>query len=327
MQSGQAWYQDYSGEGLAEKGIIVVNLAYRLGVFGFYADEELAEETDEHTTGNYGLLDMIKALEWIRENIASFGGDPDRITLAGESAGSAAVSALCTSSLAKGLFQNVILESSTLASVTPPHSYRSLEEAFTSGRDLKNRYNVENIAQLRSLSAQKLVKEADTQHHITVDGYVLEEDPYLSYVKGIHNETAILHGYNLKESGPFLLFSQGNMKNYEEKVRRFFKEYADRVLTIYPAQNDEEAKEYWAEIYGAVYFDYPHYCLNRLAVFNEIPVYEYCFTKDNGRLGPWHSGEEVYVYHNLPESSSLYRESDFQLSDIAASYWFAKFCI
>ncbi|MBQ2582839.1 MAG: carboxylesterase family protein [Erysipelotrichaceae bacterium] len=321
LQTGLPWHSDYNGEGLAEKGIIVVNLAYRLGIFGFYADEDLARESKNRTTGNYGLLDMIKGLQWIKENIASFGGDPEQITLAGESAGSAAVSALCTSPLAEGLFRYVILESSTLASVEPPHSYRTLDEALASGKELKDRYQADSLAELRSLSAEELVKEAQTQHHITVDGYVLMEVPYLSYRKGIHNESAILHGYNSKESRPFILFSQGNMKNYEERIRRFFKEYADPILAIYPAENDEEAKEYWAEIYGAIYFNYPHYCLDRLAVLNEIPVYEYYFSKENGRLGPWHSGEEVYVYHDLPEFSPLYQESDYQLSDIAASYW------
>ena len=87
LQTGQPWYQDYSGEGLARKGIIVVNMAYRLGIFGFYADPALAEESPNHTTGNYGLLDQILALQWVKDNIAAFGGDPENITISGESAG------------------------------------------------------------------------------------------------------------------------------------------------------------------------------------------------------------------------------------------------
>jgi len=321
LKSGQAWYEDYSGEGLARKGIIVVNLSYRLGVFGFYADEELKNESPNHTTGNYGLLDMIKALEWIQENIAAFGGDPDQVTLAGESAGSASVSTLCTSPLAKGLFRYAILESSTVASKEPPHSYRNYEEAISSGKQLKERYQVSSVSQLREQKAEDLVKEAETQHHITVDGYVLTEDPYISYQKGDHNETAILHGYNSKESGPFILFSHANMKDYEERIRRFFREYADEVLKIYPAKTDEEADAFWSEIYGAIYFSYPHYCLDRLAVDTSIPVYEYFFSKENGRLGPWHSGEEVYAYHNLPNGSKLYEENDYRLSEAMSDYW------
>jgi len=261
-------------------------------------------------------MDMIKALEWVKEHISYFGGDPENITLAGESAGSAAVSALCTSPLAKGLFTRDVMESSTLASIVPPHSYRSLQDALSSGKQLKERYQMSSINELRKLPADQLVKEADSQHHITVDGYVLLEDPYLSYRKGIHNEEAIFHGYNQEESGPFILFSQADLKNYEQKIYSFFHEYTDRVIELFPAQSDEQARENWAILYGSVFFNYPHYCLNRLANENQIPVYEYRFAKKNGRLGCWHSGEEVYLYGNIPDHSSLYDESDRYLSSI-----------
>ena len=134
LQTGQPWYADYSGEGLARKDCIVVNMGYRLGVFGFYADPQLQEESGNHTTGNYGLLDQIKALEWVRDNIAAFGGDPDNVTLAGESAGGVCVSALCTSPLAKGLFRRVIIESSTCSAPQPAHSFRLLDAAFRAAR-------------------------------------------------------------------------------------------------------------------------------------------------------------------------------------------------
>ena len=321
LQTGQPWYADYSGEGLAREGVIVVNMSYRLGVFGFYADEELIAESPNGTTGNYGLLDQIKALEWVRDNIAAFGGDPGKVTLAGESAGAASVSALCTSPLAAGLFERVILESSTVASVEPPHSFRLLDEALESGRALKARHGVSSVAELRALSAEELVAEADTQHHMTVDGYVLTETPYESYRRGAFNEKAILHGYNSRESGPFILFSQASMKNYEQKVRAYFKDRADEVLRIYPASTDEEARAYWAEIYGAVFFDYPHHCLNRLAVENGIPVWEYYFSRENGYLGPWHSGEEIYCYGNIPAEEAIFNERDRELSAQMLSYW------
>ncbi|MBR0207399.1 MAG: carboxylesterase family protein [Oscillospiraceae bacterium] len=321
LQTGQPWYADYSGLGLAREGVIVVNMGYRLGVFGYFADEELAAESPNGTTGNYGLLDQIKALEWVRDNIAAFGGDPDNVTLAGESAGAASVSALCTSPLAKGLFRRVVLESSTVASAEPPHSFRTMDEALESGRALKARYGVSSIAELRALSADKLVGEAETQHHMTIDGYALVETPYESYRRGVHNEEAILHGYNSAESGPFILFSQAGMKDFEGRIRRYFGDYADEVLAIYPAATDAEAKAYWAEIYGAIFFDYPHYCLNRLAVENGIPVWEYYFSKTNGRLGPWHSGEEVYCYGNIPAGSKLYDARDRELSAQMLHYW------
>ena len=321
LQTGQPWYGDYSGEGLAKEGVIVVNMGYRLGVFGFFASEELAAESEHGTTGNYGLLDQIKALEWVQSNISAFGGDPDNVTVAGESAGAACVSALCTSPLAKGLFRRAILESSTVASKNPPHSYRRYDEAIESGKALMEKYGCSTLAELRALPAEKLVGEASTQHHITVDGYVLIEDPYESYRKGVHNEEALLHGYNSEESGPFILFGQANLKTFEGKVRAYFKDNADEVLAAYPVSTDAEAKKAWAEIWGAAFFDYSHYCLNRLAADNGIPVWQYRFSKHNGRLGPWHSGEEVYFYGNIPEDSKLFDERDRELGRQMLGYF------
>ena len=315
LQTGQPWYGDYAGTGLAREGAVVVNLGYRLGVFGYLADEGLRAESEHGTTGNYGLLDQIKALEWVRTNVAAFGGDPLNVTLAGESAGSASVSAICTSPLAKGLFQRVLLESSTVASIEPPHSFRSYDDAIASGKELKARYSVNTPAELRALSAGTIVNEAYTQHFMTVDGYALTETPYESYKKGVHNEQAILHGYNAEESGPFLILGNANLKNYEERVRAYFKEYADDVLKIYSPKTDDEAKDMWAQIYGAIFFNYPHYCLNRLAAENGIPVYEYYFSRHNGRLGAWHSGEMIYVYGNLPQDSRLFDAADHKLSE------------
>ena len=320
LQTGQPWYADYAGTGLAKKGAVVVNLGYRLGVFGYLADEGLAAESETGTTGNYGLLDQIKALEWVQQNVAAFGGDPGNVTLAGESAGAASVSALCTSPLAKGLFRRVILESSTVASTEPPHSFRSMEEALTSGQELKARYGVSTPAELRALDAKKIVNEAYTQHHMTVDGYALTETPYESYRKGVHNEEAILHGYNAEESGPFILFAHGNMKNYEGKIRTYFKEYADEVLVLYAPATDAEADSCWAQVYGAIFFNYPHYCLDRLAAQNGIPAWEYYFSKTNGRLGCWHSGELPYFYGNIPADSKLFDEKDRALSETILSY-------
>ncbi|MBQ6078324.1 MAG: carboxylesterase family protein, partial [Clostridia bacterium] len=295
-------------------------LGYRLGVFGYLADEGLRAESEHGTTGNYGLLDQIKALEWVRDNIAAFGGDPSNITRAGESAGAASVSAICTSPRASGLFQRVLLESSTVASVEPPHSFRSYDDAIASGNELKARYHVRTPEELRALDAKTIVNEAYTQHFMTVDGYALTETPYESYKKGVHNEQAILHGYNSEESGPFLILGDANMKNYEQRVRSYFKEHADDVLRVFAPTTDEQAKEMWAAIYGAVFFNYPHYCLNRLAVENGIPVWEYYFSKHNGRLGAWHSGELIYFYGNLPENSKLFDEADYALEKNIKGY-------
>ncbi|MBQ1827319.1 MAG: carboxylesterase family protein [Erysipelotrichaceae bacterium] len=324
LQTGQPWYPDYSGDGLAREGIIVVNMGYRLGIFGFFADEELIRESDNHTTGNYGLLDQIKALQWVRDNIAAFGGDPDNVTLAGESAGGAAVTALAVSPLAKGLFRRVIAESSTVSAPYPAHSYRQLDEALQRGRKTMEELGVTSIEEMRKLPAEKLVGYANVDHHITVDGYALEMDPYQYYQKGQYNFEAMLHGYNKTEARLFLILSKTTMKNYEQKVRSYFKDHADKVLQLYPAENDQQAADNWQKIYSAVFFSYGHYRQTRNCLDNGIPVYEYYFTKYNKRLGYNHGGEEVYFYGNVPQNDYHYDQSDYDLEKIMVRY-FASF--
>ena len=322
LQTGQPWYRDYSGESLARDGVIVVNMGYRLGIFGFFADAGLSAESKNATTGNYGLLDQIMALQWVQDNIAAFGGDPDNVTLAGESAGSACVSALCTSPLAKGLFRRVVGESSTTTAPKPAHSFRSMENALSAGADTKLRLNAATVADLRAVPAQKLAGELAYHHHMTVDGYVLPQTPYESYAQGIHNEEAQMHGFNREEAAPFILFGQANLKNYESKIRAAFQEpYASRILSLYPVSTDQEARRQWADIYSVVLFTYGHYCWERQAIANGIPSYVYHFVKENGRLGSWHSGEEVYLYGNIPDNSSLYDDTDRALGDTMKHYY------
>ncbi len=321
LQTGQPWYQDYNGETFARNDVIVVNFAYRLGIFGFFGDEELQNESEHKTTGNYGLLDQIAALNWVQKNIEAFGGDPGNVTVAGESAGSACVSALCTSPLAKGLFRRVVMESSTVSAPTPAHSYRQLDSAFRAAKATKEKYGVSTVEELRALPAEQIVGELSVHHHMTVDGYVITENPYESYKKGIHNEEAQLHGFNAEEAAPFVLFNQGNMKNYMDRLNRVFgEEHAKEVFALFPAATDKEAKQKWMEIDSVLLFTYGHYCLGRQAKANGIPSYMYFFTKENGRLGPWHSGEEVYLYGNIPEKSRLYTDEDRELSRQFSSY-------
>jgi len=321
LQTGQPWYADYSGEGLARKGVIVVNLGYRLGVFGFLAAEELAAEDPHGSTGNYGLMDQIKALEWVHDNIAAFGGDPENVTLAGESAGAACVTALCTSPEAKGLFRRAIAESSTTTAPIPAHSFRLMDEALATGRETLKRFKVSTIEELRALPAETIVAAADTNHHITIDGYILPRTPYEAYMAGEHNEEALLHGFNAEEGTPFILFDQGNLKNYEGKVRAWFGDHADEVLRLFSPATDEEARDMWMRLYSGFYFTHGHYCLSRQALRANEPVYEYLFAKANGRLSAWHSGEEVYCYNNIPADSKLYDESDRALADLFSDYF------
>ena len=321
LQTGQPWYADYSGEGLAEKGIIVVNMGYRLGVFGFYGDEELMAESPDHTTGNYGLLDQIAALQWVQKNIRAFGGDPDNVTLAGESAGSVCVSALTASPLAEGLFRRAIMESSTAQGKSPAHSFRTMEDTLKAGAEMRSQLNVTSLEQLRSLPADQLVQYASIHHHLTIDGYALEKYPYQVWLEGKQNGQEILHGYNATEGALFLIGSNATMKNYEARVRGFFGKFADEVLQLLPATDDASAKENWMKIYSAVFFSYGHYRLSEDAIRAGVPVYSYYFTRNNRRLGANHGGEEVYFYNNVPDKDGHYEAYDYQLEETMSSYF------
>ena len=176
------------------------------------------------------------------------------------------------------------------------------------------------MEELRKIPAETLAGEQETQHHVTIDGSILPDTPYSLRKQGVHNEEAVIHGYNAEESGPFILFSHASLKDYEERVRGWAGEYADDILALYDPSTDEEADRCWAKIYGAIFFNYPHYCLNRLEKENGVPSWEYLFTKDNGRLGSWHSGEMVYTFGVIPEKSGLYTEEDRKLSNTMHTY-------
>ncbi len=325
LQTGQPWYADYSGYGLAKKGVIVVNMAYRLGVYGIYGNEELASESGNGSTGNYGLMDQIKALEWVQENIQAFGGNPDNVTIAGESAGSACISALCVSPKANGLFKRAIGESSSVTAPSPEHSYRTYEDTLEAGKKFLEEHQVSTVAELRALSAEEILHGTNDNHHITVDGTVLEKSPYEYYLEGTHNEEALLEGFNKTESVPFMIMDTANASDFDERLRSVFGDYTDEIKALYPHETNEEAKASYQDIFTADWFSYGHYCWTRQALSNEIPVYEYYFTKENGRLGSWHSGEEVYCYGNIPQDSKLYDDRDRELAAQMSTYR-ANFC-
>ena len=175
LTTGSSAFEDYNGEEMAKKDVIMITIQYRLGVFGYFAHLDLAKESSHHTTGNYGLLDQIKALEWINKNAAYFGGDKNNITIAGESAGSSSVSALCVSPLAKGLFKKAIGESSSIVVKKAPHTYREYNLAIETGKKIMQEFKCQSIADLRKVSAKKLVNTKYSNSAMTMDGYAIRK--------------------------------------------------------------------------------------------------------------------------------------------------------
>lgn len=322
LNSGQSYYRDYNGETLAKKGIIVVTITYRLGVFGYLADDELAAESENNTTGNYGLLDQIAALQWVNDNINSFGGDKDNITIAGESAGASSVNAICVSPLAKGLFRRAVAESSGITAVVPYHTFRTMEDAKKVGNDILKEFNCDSVEELRKIPAEKLVDTRYSNNEMTVDGYAITEQPYLTYEKGENNEEAILGGYNANEAYVFLMFSKDvTLDNYERTLRWLVgREGAEELAKMYPAATDEEAWENYVEIMGLIGFGYSHYRWSELMATEDRPAYIYYFNKENGGIGTWHAGEMPYMYGNLFRNPECYDETDYALSENMQDY-------
>lgn len=337
LTTGQSSYTEYRGEDLTKRGVIVVNFAYRLGVFGYYAADDLKEESPNGTTGNYGLLDQIAALNWVRENIAAFGGDPNQITIAGESAGSSSVNALCVSPLTEGMFNYAIAESSGILAYKPFHTFRDYNEATVQGEKVREEFGVTSSQELRNIPAEKLVQTATDQSAMTVDGYAVVEQPYLTYEKGKNHEKALLNGFNAKEADAFNLGIKATAENYEELLAEDLEDYASEMVKVVPAdspQRDQhfivdamgDAKGALNEAYSAIWFSYSHYLWNNYMIEQGKPAYEYYFTKVNDSLSNYHAGELPYAYGNLWRHPGLYSDEDYKLSDIMQQYWvnFAK---
>lgn len=334
LMTGQSYYTDYRGEDLAKQGIIVVNFAYRLGVFGYYASEELAEESPNGTTGNYGLLDQIQALKWVYENVEAFGGDPERITIAGESAGSSSVNALCVSPLTEGLFTYAIADSSGILTKHPYHTFRNYDEALAMGQDIMKEMGVSSIAELRELPADQLIQTRYSNSSMTIDGYAITEQPYLTYERGANHEQALLNGFNAKEADAFLMNYEATAENYVELLHPILGEqYAEEMAelispgsierdTYFIVDKRGDAKGSLDYVYSAAWFSYSHYVWSRCMAEEGRPVYEYYFTKTNPSLSCNHAGELPYAYGNLWRyKDGIYDDSDYALSEQMQRYW------
>ena len=332
LTNGTSAYDAYNGEEMAKTGVIMITIQYRLGVFGYLANDELENESSNHTTGNYGLLDQIKALKWVNDNASYFGGDKDNITIAGESAGSSSVSALCTSPLAKGLFKRAIGESSSLVVKVTPHTFRTMEDAKKTGKDILKEFNCKNISELRKVDANKLVKTKYRNDKMTIDGYALTKSPYQVYLDNENNEEALLNGFNVKESDAFVvpnyLMSPTNKGNILSRLEDVFgKNIASKIYDLYKEKIEVDAFSAFNEIISIYWFIQPHYSWSNLAYNNGVKVYKYQFTKENGYYGNYHSGELIYAYGNVSKESRKYRynDSDIELSNSMLKYW-SNFC-
>jgi para-nitrobenzyl esterase len=334
----------YAGEMLARKGVIVVTFNYRLGALGFLAHPELTRESGHGASGNYALLDDLAVLEWVKKNIARFGGDPAKVTIFGESAGGGHVSYLMGSPRAKGLFRAAIGES--IAGFTGAGGpMRTLAQAEQAGIKFAEAQGAASIAALRKKPADELARAPGFQ--VIVDGWVLPEDLDTVFAAGRQNDVPLLVGSNANEGTPYGQIEAAD--KFIEQARQRYGDKADDFLKLYPAGSDAEAKDSgFASMRDSV-FGYQMWNWARLqAKTGKAPVYYYYFSRTPpfpldahfialappgyhelepaSKYGAYHSAEVIYAFDNLGTRNWPWQKTDRALADAMSSYWtnFAK---
>lgn len=336
---GATSLKQYDGANLAKKGVVLVSASYRLGELGFLAHPELTAEQAGHS-GNYGLLDQIAALQWVKRNIAAFGGDPRRVTIFGESAGGISVSMLAASPLAKGLFQGAISESG--GSFGPPRfaneageNVPPLSVAEQNGKQFLSKLGVSSVADARKIPAEDILKKSPPGlggAWPDFDGYVLPGDQYKLYEAGHYNDTPILVGSNSDEGALFV--ANTTAEAYVKSVRDGYGEYADKILAAYPGATDAEALRSDRDLFRDSAFAWNTWTWARLesrTSKGKIFVYyfshrpPYADTPQTKGWGAAHAGELGFVFGQFTPGMNPTAD-DRSLSDQVESYWtnFAK---
>ncbi len=340
----------FDGTHLAQKGVVLVSVAYRLGAFGFLADPWLSAESSHHVSGNYGLRDMIAALEWVRANIAHFGGDPSRVTIFGESAGAAAVMMLAASPAAQGLYQRAISESGDVRSWRPPASasdegtltVEPLATAEANGRRLLAQLGARDIAAARALPAD-VIQKGETSglsprpFTPILDGDILPGNEYELYRAGRFNDTPVLVGTNADE-GRIFTPAGITTARFGAQIRAQYGRYADAILAVYPHVTNAQAEQAARDVFRDSTFAWDSWAWALLqSQKGHGKAYLYYFDQGSPQApaGPIHSAELGFVFDNL--GALIQRDStgglslpppadDPSLASVMSAYWvnFAK---
>lgn len=330
----------HNGEHLARKGVVLVSIAYRVGQLGFLAHPELSAESPNGVSGNYGLLDQIAGLQWIQNNIAAFGGDPGQVTIFGESAGGIAVSMLCASPLAKGLFHGAISQSGGSFGPTRPTTYpgenmKTLQQAEHDGIEYLKGFGLSSMEELRNLEAEKLIPQGWTMPGgwPIVDGCVIPDDQFKLYEAGNYNDVPVLIGYNSDEG---LSFPAGRTpQEYIANVQERFGPYADSLIQAYPVGENNVPRSARNLMRDAA-FGWHTWSWARLqSKAGKSEVYFYYFDQHPERAegspqadhGTPHGVDVPFVFMNLDPANSNTTESDLEIAETMGTYWtnFAKY--
>jgi para-nitrobenzyl esterase len=349
FQAGGGGEPRHDGEAFARKGVVLVTINYRLGVFGFLSHPELTSESGRNASGNYGLLDQVEALRWVQANIAPFGGDPGNVTIFGESAGSLSVSALMASPVARGLFHRAIGESGAyFRAGTGGLSLAPRSETEQAGADFVGSLGAGSIAGARAMPGDAVLQAAlkvQPWFAPNVDGYVLTEDVNSAFSAGRQSRVPLLAGWNADEARARVVLApqKPTAQSFAEDTRKRFGSEGDTILKAYPAATDADALEAAAALATDLFMGYSTWkWIETHAQTARVPVYRYSFDRKipvapdvqvNGipatsrDIGARHAGEIEYVFGALESVRNVtWEPSDRKLSDAMTTYWanFAK---
>ena len=338
--SGDTSEPRYDGESMAAKGIVVVTVNYRLGVFGFLAHPLLTRESPHKASGNYGLLDQNAGLRWVQQNITKFGGDPKRVTIGGESAGSVSVSAQMASSLSKDLIAGAIGESGAITGTLSAVTLAKGEEA---GSNFAASLGLQSLAALRAVPAQELLDQASKGGYASVgrfpivrDGYFFRANPEDLYSGGQQAQVPLLAGWNSEELGWQALLGRDEPtpENYRKVLEKLYGARADEALKHYPGSTREEVIQSATDMAGDRFIAYSTWNWMEHHIHTIAPVYRYLYARARpaprgqnvpAARGAVHSAEIEYALGNLKLNDAYaWTDDDYRVSATMQNY-FANF--
>ncbi len=341
LGSGDDPVMSPSSNALSRRGVVNVTINYRLGLMGYLAHPELSRESEQGVSGNYGTLDQIAALRWVQENISAFGGDPDNVTIFGESAGGESVAHMMTSPLAQGLFHKAIMESpaDSFLMMFLRHSFLTNPAGEEVGQRFAERFapaGEGQMAALRQISADRLYQlikeEEEFQRFLPlIDGYVLEKSPYEAFRDGEQAHVPLLLGSNADEGSLFYPIGHTPIVGYKDVeadevaglIQEVYGDLAGAIMDLYPGlrQGSESAQtDFLGEnLWGVAVHLYAVY-----AARGGQPVYRYLFTRTppspRQTLGAYHGSEIAFVHDKfLPLFD--FTEADKALAQAMGDYW------
>jgi para-nitrobenzyl esterase len=337
----------FDGAALARKGVVLVTINYRLGKFGFMAHPELTAESAHHASGNYGLMDQLAALQWVRNNISAFGGDPAKVTIFGQSAGGHSVNYLVASPLGKGLFARAIGESAggfapATARTYFGHTLRSLKLSEQSGLRLAAAFGAKSIADLRKVPAQDILAaptlDDDDMGWVMQDGYVLPDTVDHIFAQGRQNDVPVIMGFNSNEGASFA--HERSLKAFDAQTAKDMGGRAAEYARLYPASDDVSATKASEMAARDNHFGWQTWTWARLqTATGKSPIYWFYFDvhppipdsdpsvkREPVDWGAHHGAEIPYVFGTFYPNAWAWTARDRRLSAVVSDYWvnFAK---